>query len=70
MLAKERIAARRATLDVPKMQTITDQLRRRSQSVDRAGKFCHENWDLMRRSGLLGVVVPEKYGGAGAKPSV
>lgn len=50
-------------------QEVLGQLRERSSAVDQSGQFSKTNWDLLRQVGLLGLVVPEEYGGPALRPT-
>ena len=39
---------------------------KRAEKYDREASFPFENYDDLRRSGLLGLCVPESFGGKGA----
>ncbi|WP_428262078.1 acyl-CoA dehydrogenase family protein [Haliangium sp.] len=37
-----------------------------AEEVDRSGRFPTENFEALAKAGILGMIVPEEYGGAGA----
>lgn len=52
---------RRAAVNVAR-----DVLAPKAAEVDRSGRFPRENFQAMAEAGLIGMLVPEKYGGSGA----
>lgn len=47
-------------------QMAQDVIAPRAHLVDETGEFPHENFDVMAELGLMGLPIPEQYGGAGA----
>jgi alkylation response protein AidB-like acyl-CoA dehydrogenase len=58
------VARREALVD--RVRSLAPAMRARAVDVDRAARFPQENFDDFRRVGLLGVSIPERFGGLGA----
>ncbi|MGH9207266.1 MAG: acyl-CoA dehydrogenase family protein, partial [Acidimicrobiales bacterium] len=43
-----------------------DKVRPRARAIDETGEYPSDLFDLFRDSGLLGLCIPEEYGGSGA----
>jgi len=43
-----------------------DKFTERAVEIDRTGEFPWDNLQVLRESGLLGINIPEEYGGGGA----
>ena len=51
---------------VARMAGLGPTIAERSHRYDREASFPHENFDDFREAGLLGLCIPEEYGGMGA----
>jgi alkylation response protein AidB-like acyl-CoA dehydrogenase len=45
-----------------------DKFTQRAAEIDRTGEFPWDNYETLRAAGLLGLNIPEEYGGGGADP--
>ena len=49
-----------------RLAELTRELARDAQGYDRSGEFPRANFDVLAREGLIGITVPEHFGGGGA----